>query len=125
MTREKAIKIIETGKKFAYDEKYNEAFDMAIKALEQEPTTKNDLAVDCVPRDVVRRIIKSPRSKEQMLSVLESVKAVQPRKGHWIHRWDKVLLCEDKNCSICGYLAQTTYNFCPYCGAKMDESEEV
>ena len=37
MTREEAIKIIETGKKFAYDEKYNEAFDMAIKALEQEP----------------------------------------------------------------------------------------
>ena len=28
----------------------NNALDMAIKALEQEPTTKNDLGVDCIPR---------------------------------------------------------------------------
>lgn len=37
MTREEAIKIIKSAKHFAYDEKYEEAFDTAIKALEQEP----------------------------------------------------------------------------------------
>ena len=48
----------------------------------------------------------------------------EPRKGHWIDRWDKVLLCEDKNCSVCGYLAQTKYNYCPNCGADMREAKE-
>lgn len=37
MTREEAIKIIDTGKKFAYDDKYVEAFDLAIEALKAEP----------------------------------------------------------------------------------------
>ena len=37
MTREEAIKTIENAKHFAYDGIYEEAFDMAIKALEQEP----------------------------------------------------------------------------------------
>lgn len=37
MTKEEAIGIIKVGKNFAYDEKYVEAFDIAIEALEQEP----------------------------------------------------------------------------------------
>ena len=37
MTTEEAIKTIETAKKFAYDECYEKAFDIAINALEQEP----------------------------------------------------------------------------------------
>ena len=37
MTREEAIKTIENAKHFAYDDVYTKAFDMAIKALEQEP----------------------------------------------------------------------------------------
>ena len=39
-----------------------------------EPTTKNDL----VPRNVVERIIKSPRTKEQMLLVLNSLPSQEP-----------------------------------------------
>lgn len=35
MTNEEAIKIIDTGKNFAYDEKYVEAFEIAIKAIKQ------------------------------------------------------------------------------------------
>lgn len=37
MTREEGIKIIENAKHFAYDDVYTKAFDIAIKALEQEP----------------------------------------------------------------------------------------
>ena len=44
MTREEAIKTIETAKKFAYDECYEKAFDIAINALEQDSTIKNDCA---------------------------------------------------------------------------------
>lgn len=41
MTREEAIKTIESAKHFAYDGIYEEAFDMAIKALEQIPKLQN------------------------------------------------------------------------------------
>jgi len=39
-------------------EPLNIAFDMAIKALEQEPTTKNDLGVDCISRAEVNQVIE-------------------------------------------------------------------
>lgn len=52
MTREEAIKIIETAKNFAYDECYEKAFDMAIKALEQE------FCEDAVSRTEVIKIAK-------------------------------------------------------------------
>lgn len=47
--------------------------------LEYESTTKNDLGVDFklkdyVSREAVRRIIKSPRSQEQMLNALNSLR---------------------------------------------------
>ena len=36
MTNEKAISTIENAKNFAYDDVYQEAFDMAIKALKEQ-----------------------------------------------------------------------------------------
>ena len=48
---------------------YEHGYAQAKYDYEQESTTKNDL----VPRNVVERIIKSPRTKEQMLSVLNSL----------------------------------------------------
>lgn len=50
--REEAIKTIETAKIFAYDECYEKAFDIAIKALEQEPCE------DVVSRAEVKKIAK-------------------------------------------------------------------
>ena len=47
MTREEAITIF---KGFKFLPREMKAVDMAIKALEQEPTTKNDLADDCISR---------------------------------------------------------------------------
>ncbi len=40
------IGMVEDNRNFNYDT----ALKMAIKALEQEPTTKNDLGVDCISR---------------------------------------------------------------------------
>ena len=34
-----------------FEKDFNEICDLAIKALEQEPTTKNDLGVACISRD--------------------------------------------------------------------------
>jgi DNA-directed RNA polymerase specialized sigma subunit len=45
-----------------------------LNAEYKEPATKNDL----VPRNVVERIIKSPRTKEQMLLVLNSLPSQEP-----------------------------------------------
>lgn len=65
MTKEEAKKIIikwlnkgkdgKTKERLGYLEgwfhdKDEEAFNIAVKELEQEPTTKNDLGVDCIPR---------------------------------------------------------------------------
>lgn len=60
MTRDEALKvwlpIIQMGVETMPECK--EALDMAIKALAQEPTTKNDLGVDCVARQDVERFIE-------------------------------------------------------------------
>ena len=64
MTREEAIKIFNTvlflGKCDCPKEEIEECLKMAIKALEQEPTTKNSLGVDAISRqaaiDAIRRI---------------------------------------------------------------------
>ena len=68
MTREQAINyLISSG----FSE---EQVSEVVRALTYEPTTKNDL----VPRNVVERIIKSPRTKEQMLLVLNSLPSQEP-----------------------------------------------
>ena len=90
---------------------------------------------DCISRaDVIKILGKIEQmvwdgegfDYEESRAMIDELPSVTPirLKGHWIDRWDKVLLCEDKNCSICGYLAQTKYNYCPKCGADMREVEE-
>lgn len=43
------------------------------------------------------------------------------RHGHWNERYDTRYHFE---CSICKYLHQYKDNYCPLCGAKMDEVSE-
>ena len=44
--------------------KYREALDAAVKALEQEPTTKNDLGVDAIARsEVLNRLASIAKIK--------------------------------------------------------------
>ena len=50
MTREEAIDQLQDAKDGYKEYLSNEAIDIAIKALEQESTTKNDLEVDCISR---------------------------------------------------------------------------
>lgn len=51
MTREEAIKTIENAKHFAYDDVYTKAFDMAIKALEQEPCEDAVSRTPSIPKE--------------------------------------------------------------------------
>jgi hypothetical protein len=119
------------------DSQYKSVFDfvkenLAIKALEQEPTTKNDLGVDAVSRKELLKIYNDRFSELQklkhlkdnkgaedrqmgvnycinILKELPSVTPQEPRKGHWIG-------CK---CEKCGYKVQpwNTTNYCPNCGS--------
>ena len=80
-----------------------------------------------IRKDTARRIIDSPRNREQMVAMLEAVPSedVQPvRHGHWINHPDD-LFPEDSmiECSVCHEYEYATANdnFCGNCGAKMDE----
>ena len=123
--------------------------DFHCRPLEQEPTTKNDLGVDCISRDEACRYVAefvnhefSTREEEELIDNiitgiehLPSVTPQEPRKGHWIHRENMDYL--DKNkvihnhfmCQDCGFIHDfidghtAQYKYCPNCGAKM-ESED-
>lgn len=67
MNRHEAIRILKKELEFTKDidkrfgdfPEHREALDMAIKSIEQEPTTKNDLGVDCISRDAVKYYIQA------------------------------------------------------------------
>lgn len=121
------------------------------RVLDQEPTTKNDLGVDCISRAEVIEEINSVANdawdEEQMrvdliaeINALPSVTPQEPRKGHWIERhddWGNGIITDRKyKCSVCHgkHIDPETgewqevfdykYPFCPCCGADMREVEE-
>ena len=102
MTREEVIEVIK-----AYRDKLThsvsnqldgdiEAFDIAIKALEQEPTTKNDLGVDCISREHALEPYKiledtdtlSVYTIRQNLAELPSVTPQEP-KTNFLHHFEE------------------------------------
>lgn len=146
MTREEAIKKLELQKN-EYLDKYidfagiAEAYDMAIKALEQEPCE------DAISRAEAIRIASGYCHWSNVPEELERLPSVQPktRAGHW----ELPEMAYDSNiwrkCSCCGvhhecftkyepkspsmYAGETFYSrkrmdFCPNCGADMRETDE-
>ena len=94
---------------------------------------------DLIRRDSARRIIESPRNKEQMLIALESIAPVEPERksGKWIERnpknSDKCRLIE---CDQCGFSHIVGFNvpyedwienrnFCERCGADMRQTRNI
>ena len=54
------------------------------KALEQEPTTKNDLGVDCISRFEVTEILNSEYDIDKMLDRVDELPSVTPQEPRWI-----------------------------------------
>ena len=142
MTNEQAIDIMskvtfywELGEQTLTQNQINEALDMAIEALEQEPCE------DCISReealshkhivyddDGIGYSVVRADVIEKLLSVIP-----QPKTGRWINRHyiyqDKTI--DMKVCNICNYEfsydAETGIseaNFCHNCGARMEEEND-
>lgn len=117
-------------------------------ALEQEqkmlePTTKHDLAVDCISRESVLKLIydyKENHSNDRehypinygtLLDMIRWVRKLpsitpQPRKGHWMGEGDFI------TCSCCNEMSypfdsagygSIYHNYCPNCGSKNEVEE--
>lgn len=126
-----AIDLIKQDGKDWLDERDIPLLQMAIEALERPIPKPHDRLMYW---ETARRIIDSPRSKSQMLAVLDSVppvEALERKRGEWVETsesigWEEVECAE---CSVCGktlVLGDYTmddikfdYNFCPNCGADM------
>ena len=97
-------------------EKTIDALQNAIKALEQEPCE------DAVSRRAVNEIINDAyylklddgAALQESIHQLPSV-TPQPKMGRW--KWNF-------HCSLCNNIGERYYDYCPGCGAKMQEVEE-
>lgn len=152
MTREEAIEILKNpnemyqgtdgvvGYTFNPNRRNYEAFQLAIKALEQEPCEDaRSLAqvfeilgnLMSIPYDLDR-----PINKDDVSESMDEIRALPPvtperPKGHWCPQNDDYF--DWYECSECGYGSEgemqyssevdVRTNYCPNCGAEM-ESEE-
>lgn len=142
MTNKEAIMVLKNeqphcGKKALFpEEKKYEAYDMAIKALEQEPCG------DCISRQAVldyldkmpselttdgRRMVRRRTLEEYISDTLPSV-TPQPKSGHWIAVTNGR---GGHECSLCHEYASSYKDgderltkYCPSCGAKMKGDKE-
>lgn len=134
MTREEAIVVLKNeqphcGEKALFsEEKKYEAYDVAIKALEQEPCD------DCVRRQAVLAIagdscldLDSYEDTREFCDEINDLPPVnpQPKTGHWIYDrtrdWDGECKYE---CSECGMGSDVDYAYCMRCGAKMESEDK-
>ena len=127
-------------------------YKLLMGLLEQEPTTKNDLGVDCISRDAARNAIIGNQYSNSFceehnidhsihtsmaliaLSDLPSVTPQEPKIGHWEWvKYDSNPNLGNWHCSECKTIiphmpeeADNTpvYKYCPNCGARMIESYE-
>lgn len=137
MTREEAIETIKAAiaeVEWEYPMNYAAAFEVAIKALEQEPcedAISRQAAIDCLNANF------TIEGKENMETVVDyingafkQIKALpsvipQQKMGKWIRIDKDKLKCSE--CEVIHYIAQypqsANINYCPNCGTKMEEEE--
>lgn len=65
--------------------------------------------VDLKSKDAANRAI------EKVLNIIDNADKIQVNHAHWD---------EEGNCSHCGTYMEYQANYCPRCGAKMDEKEK-
>lgn len=97
----------------------------------KEPTTKDNLVVDCIDRKKlidwiniwgITPIIKNPLIRH--IQGMSSVTPQEPRKGHWDIKDNMWWVCSACGCKTRMIKKYNVPNFCPACGADMREVEE-
>ena len=125
MSREEAISILNHNvSAYLYGTKWSEALEIAIKALEQEPCE------DAISREAVLEKAVYTETEEGWcgytvdVDYIKSLSSVTPKEktGRWI--FDEIL---DRHyyCSECKSMGVDYWDYCPECGARMDDEEEV
>ncbi len=109
---------------------WNKEFTEALNdVLEQEPTTKNDLGVDCISRQAVieemeKRHAEGDYITKGFINSLPPVTPIRP-KGHWIpvYQGDEIINYRCSECEFGNTFGKGTIgmNFCTHCGADMRE----
>jgi hypothetical protein len=101
----------------------------------KEPTTKNDLGVDCIDRKAIEKHIEDGLNSGKYghdavnimteIHFMPSVTPQDPRKGHWIKGYTFPDGAYWK-CDKCNELIKVKFpmNYCNNCGADMREVEE-
>ena len=138
MTREEAIEVIKGEKKslqentaLIVDSVLYEAYDMAIKTLEQEPS-EDLISRQAVLEKQYRIDDSATLSTRDVVNVddiedLPSVNPQEPKTGHWEYiQYDKPSI-GNWHCSECRETFPvdcSKWNYCPNCGCAMVESQE-
>ena len=134
MNRKEASFILANIDRRVCDDELNEAFDMAIKALDKEPCG------DAIDRAEAIKIASGychPANVAKELAKLPSVNP-QPKTGHWIFQditQGKRMWCSNCNSAFdlcCNQIKrydeatkkEYLWGHCPWCGARMVESQE-
>lgn len=93
----------------------NNALDMAINALEQEPSE------DLISRQAVIEICNEEWDSDLLVERIEQLPSVkqEPKTGHWIPTYGNV------KCSVCGSVKESrrvgkATHYCDFCGARME-----
>lgn len=109
----------------------SDALGDVIKALEQEPTTKNNLGVDCISREQAieeadKLCLETGYDNEKVIEMLNELPSVTPirPKGHWTEEFNDLEGEVRFTCSSCGKYQLFGTDFCYHCGAKMVELQE-
>lgn len=112
------------------DEAYKsmiDALEMAIKALEPQ------YCGDCISREETLKALMDEWTdfdSELMDYLIEKVRKLpsvtpQPKMGHWEwNQYDANPKIGNFHCSLCHNIGERYYDYCPGCGAKMQEVEE-
>lgn len=138
MIKEEALERVERYLTDYFPLEDSDKIDEIIKALEQEPTIK-----DCISRaEAIKGLGEQPyvwtdsdfeiqqladwKIHKEMLENLPSVTPIRP-KGHWIEHphecgenWEYSMY----ECSECHHWEDDDSDYCPSCGAKMEEVKE-
>ena len=121
MTRDEASFILANIDRRVCDDELNDALDMAIKALEQEPCEDwYDVPSNEMILERARQASKDLRKRFR--EDLEQ----EPKTGRWIVNKGSLdaLYGEVCKCSVCGIESIGESDYCPSCGAKMVDPQE-